>query len=1828
MRTLPNSISLFVGPVIFAAILASGGLAQADLDEDGIPDAEDPETTVSENRELLAGECTFLDLVITNSSVLTLRGDPGLPAFKGVRINAENVTIDSGSSISADGRGYPQHSGPGTVESGNGGGGYGGKGGAGGYGGGGPTYGSARQPVDPGSGGGELYMNPGAPGGGAIRLVVSNTLTNDGIISANGEDPPDLGGAGSGGSIYVTTNVLSGSGSFTANGGTGGHGGGGGGRIAIYYQASTFAGQAEGTGGTGYANGEDGTVGFFDTVSNDMYVYTVWRFLDSDGNVFNYNNVTFENAQILFETNTSLTAATLTLTDSSITTVPGWKLELDVGDLTLDATSSISADGKGYGNRSGPGAVDGNGGGGYGGSGGAGAFSGGGSTYGSAVAPVDLGSGGGEAYNNPGAPGGGTIRLVVSDTMANDGIISANGADPAGSGGAGSGGSIHVTTHVLSGSGSLTANGGSADPGGGGGGGRIAIYYQTSSFTGAAEAKGGSSPYGNGEEGTVGFFDATNNDMYVYTVWRFLESDGNVFNYNNVTFENAQILYENNTSLAAATLTLNNTSITTVPGWKLALDVGDVTVDATSSVSADGKGHGGHSGPGTAESGNGGGGYGGNGGTGGYGGSGSPYGSAVEPEDLGSGGGEAYMNPGAPGGGAIRLVASGTLTNDGIISANGADPAGTGGAGSGGSIYVTTNGLSGSGSFTANGGTGGHGGGGGGGRIAIYYQTSSFTGAAEAKGGTGYSDGDDGTVGLFDALKSEFHAGHSWCFQQNQSPFDFDEITLSNGSQTTCEDNVIITTNVLSVGGSSTLSILGKETVINAEGVTVTGSSAITGNLHLTARDLTVDSTSSLSADGKGYGSRSGPGAGSWGGAAGGGAGYGGRGGAGAGGIGGPTYGSAIEPVDMGSGGGDTWGNPGASGGGVIRLVVSNTLANDGIISANGADPTGGSGGGSGGSIYVTTDILSGSGSFAANGGNADPGSGGGGGGGRIAVYYQTSSFTGTAEAKGGTGFGAGEDATPIVSSDVPSTATRLTETNSTESILSETIFSHTVTLIDVAVEGDLEGILSFTDLEMVSIGTGPFAEKGFLRGAWSTTLDGLPYEGSLKGMFFWVPEEKKVYLKCTTSGEITGMIEGRLSEAPENGDPYDRSFKADWEITRLSEEVISTALSLTGTLSYEEVIAGIGTQIYALQTFVQGSSVGHYTGPLNTVLTHLRVDDAGSPYNGQGFSVLSYTSDFGSGEGWTYDERVAPGSVELSGLFTSPLSGIVSANLCYEAAGRTLAVSIERTDYGLPPMPRLNLAVWGPTRISPGQTFDYIVEYRNEGPRTAENVELVDKLPNVVEYMSNTGGASFNPESREVIWRMGEIPAQGKGYVTATSRAVWGLPQGMSLTNFAFMQDPLEIPVDPTVTITSEILEATENSLRVTAYVSGVSGSGAIELDMTIADATQEIEPVVDVVDSLQDVEVVSEYTFTGSLKKANTTLKWAKGGYQTCAKTADVRDDVRAAKNNTDFLDWLLENNLISPEKYQTLKRRAESRPVLGIIKGVVEKAPIMGDLYGDAVDGAKDVGWETGVSKSVQEQIVDNMITDPSYQPPFDIWPPSYGDIYDHYRDSTSPGSDSTGSEIVPARDPNIKYGPAGIVSAGQKLDYRVEFENEGEGIAFGVYFTDTLDEDLDDSTLEIGSVLSVSDGSVIGPPGTYDPETRTVTWFVGEVGPHERGYADLSVNVRSDAPEGTVIINFGIVYFPSVPEVTRTNGIISIVPYPEGAVSALSKTGNSLTIEWEPFGGGQYTVQTTTDLASGVWTDAPGEWPTEARWYATDVIGIKQVFIRVKAGGSSP
>ena len=743
------------------------------------------------------------DLLIDDGSSITASMDLTVPG---------DLTIEGGSSISADGKGYGSEAGPGAGSyggsKGGGGGGYGGVG-SDGYQGasGGSSYGSLAEPEDLGSGGGGGYNSPGSGGwgGGAVRLSVGGTLTVQGSLTANGNNAGTLRGGGSGGSIYVTASTITGEGEISANGGDGGNsgGGGGGGRIALYYDSMLdFSGKIDAYGGTtSNQASEDGGAGTIFTKASgealpDLRIDNVgrvgaWTPVEtSDAGVLTVGRLIVTGAAVV-DLPTRVTLDHLTMASNGCLTHRAGEMvvmtigddlvigdgtsilasvQLNVsGDVTIHSGGMLSADGKGYGSQTGPGAGGTNsyngvgGGGGYGGRGGRGyhpgGSPGGGAAYGSLTEPVDLGSGGG----GNGGVGGGAIRLVVDGTLTVDGILTAHGNNGGYWGGGGSGGSIHVTAAAIAGAGEMAANGGDGGSvrGGGGSGGRIALYYDNMlDFAGEIQAYGGSIGATAAPDGAAGTIITKPSaealpDLLIDNGGRNGDWTGvvslDVFSELVVTGQ-AQVDLSSLTSLTAGRFEVANGALvhvpTTVAAEKLemqdnarldrpagevvtmtirddlvldngasitaAIDLavtGNLTVGAGGSINADGKGYGARTGPGAGGTNHhgvgGGGGYGGRGGRG-HDNAGSPGGGAAYgslTQPRDFGSGGGSPN-GGMGGGAILLTVSGTLTIDGSLTAHGGGAAHSGGGASGGSIYVIAAEVTGSGLIAANGGNG------------------------------------------------------------------------------------------------------------------------------------------------------------------------------------------------------------------------------------------------------------------------------------------------------------------------------------------------------------------------------------------------------------------------------------------------------------------------------------------------------------------------------------------------------------------------------------------------------------------------------------------------------------------------------------------------------------------------------------------------------------------------------------------------------------------------------------------------------------------------------------------------------------------------------------------------------------------------------------------------------------------------------------------------------------------------------------------------------------------------------------------------------------------
>jgi RHS repeat-associated protein/uncharacterized repeat protein (TIGR01451 family) len=347
-------------------------------------------------------------------------------------------------------------------------------------------------------------------------LIVAGTLRVDGVISAAGNWNWN-GAGGSGGSVNLRAGTLSGNGAITAPGGSASNAnaaGGGGGRVAVRVATNLFAGSVTACGGAldnSSLPGKGGSVFF--QIGSTLRVDTGGcgdrdaRFELSGSNPLQWVDFDVEVVRGALVVDTEQTVRSLVVrTNGSVTHTAGNTngLRLQVsGDLTVEAGGAITADAKGYPANQGPGAGGGGVGGSYGGAGGNGGWR----VYGSATEPVELGSGGGGGGGQPGwGSGGGSLQLIVAGTLRVDGVISAAG-NWNWEGGGGSGGSVNLRVGTLSGSGAITAPGGSASNvnAAGGGGGRVAVRVVTNLFTGSAAALGAkfADPNRSGGDGTV-----------------------------------------------------------------------------------------------------------------------------------------------------------------------------------------------------------------------------------------------------------------------------------------------------------------------------------------------------------------------------------------------------------------------------------------------------------------------------------------------------------------------------------------------------------------------------------------------------------------------------------------------------------------------------------------------------------------------------------------------------------------------------------------------------------------------------------------------------------------------------------------------------------------------------------------------------------------------------------------------------------------------------------------------------------------------------------------------------------------------------------------------------------------------------------------------------------------------------------------------------------------------------------------------------------------------------------------------------------------------------
>ncbi len=484
-----------------------------------------------------------------------------------VDITANRIEIDATSWIEVSSRGLAAD----ALTTGRSGGSHGGLGGVSPNGMTNAVYGDFRAPVEFGAGGRGTYSSYGGGRVKltAAEFVLNGQIKADGHSTshtgggAGGSIWLDVGTLSGAGTIQANGGAVS-------YDNSGGAGGGGGGRVAVYYGAvsgfdlttqvkafggNSYGGAPAGAAGTVYlknkaqlqgqlriANGPGGpsSGGTAHVLSGQYDEQVVVSYAKVDLGDSSFAELTINNSTVTVSgtvnpENISITSSNVSLSGSlnvaelvvdgwsllmnshqsfdvvrvinngriyhsSASQVPDAYLSLAARRVEVDSSSRIDATAGGL-----PASADvtGKSGGSYGGSGGLSTGGTTNATYGNYREPLDFGTGGAGYYYQ----GGGRIK-VVADELVLNGKISSNGSSGGNNGGGGSGGSIWLDVGVISGTGTIEANGGSLPYGtnlGGGGGGRVAVYFDAVSgfdLTTQVKAFGGTG-YG-GPHGTAG----------------------------------------------------------------------------------------------------------------------------------------------------------------------------------------------------------------------------------------------------------------------------------------------------------------------------------------------------------------------------------------------------------------------------------------------------------------------------------------------------------------------------------------------------------------------------------------------------------------------------------------------------------------------------------------------------------------------------------------------------------------------------------------------------------------------------------------------------------------------------------------------------------------------------------------------------------------------------------------------------------------------------------------------------------------------------------------------------------------------------------------------------------------------------------------------------------------------------------------------------------------------------------------------------------------------------------------------------------------------------
>ena len=487
-----------------------------------------------------------------------------------------------------------------------------------------------------------------------------------------------------------------------------------------------------------------------------------------------------------------------------------------------------------------------------------------------------------------------------------------------------------------------------------------------------------------------------------------------------------------------------------------------------------------------------------------------------------------------------------------------------------------------------------------------------------------------------------------------------------------------------------------------------------------------------------------------------------------------------------------------------------------------------------------------------------------------------------------------------------------------------------------------------------------------------------------------------------------------------------------------------------------------------------------------------------------------------------------------------------------------------------------------GVTDAKPGDTLTYTVDYENYGYGAADNVKVVDKLPDSVSYVSATNGGVFDSATRTVTWNVGALNIGQKGQVAVTVKLDPVFEAGTTtLTNEATISTTTPGELDPSdnkATDTTKVFAKAELSIAKKAAPEPVDAGAELTYTVDWTVGGNAYSHGVKIVDMLPaGVTFVS--ATNGGVYNAGT-VTWTLGDV-TPVTTGSYTVVVKV--NSPQYNGAKLTNDVV-------ISNSAGDKAEASVVSTVRSSHELMIDKTAapEPVDAGADltytIKWEVvGNEPAKNAKVVDTLpalVTFVSasdggvYDPPtrtitwnlgevmtpkngaftvvVNVPSPQYNGIkftnkvdFSDETPGSKPVSDTVESTVRSDHELSVtKDDSPDPVAKGAELTYTIAWKVSGNEPADNVVLTDPI---------PFGTkFVSASNG------GAYDPATNTVTWALGNKVPGNSGSVTLVVLVNKDFPNNLEITNRVTIADDKPGEEKHGDATTKVIQTPEGSI----------------------------------------------------------------------